>query len=218
MLRHAKDLTDYGPRPVDQVDDVFVPEAAGQCGKRQEPGAAVEQKHEKDDDYLHGDPAGSAKPREERERHRQRSQVGRLDVALDRRIQRQVRVYYDDPGDGADSDRGDDRDYEQGDPDHDVALARPRNHRKLGDGSQRSGSQSTNADHPTPSRTPPMTSLGQCAPAQTLAMHVSTITTTTTVQRIGRNAGLILGASDTAIMKAIQVKKTACPLGKLKPV
>ena len=63
-----------------------------------------------------------------------------------------------------------------------------------------------------------MTSLGQCAPAQTLAMHVSTITTTTRDQRTGRKTGRIFGATDTAIMKAIQVKKTACPLGKLKPV
>ncbi len=49
-------------------------------------------------------------------------------------------------------------------------------------------------------------------------MHVRTITTTTSVHMIGRKTGLIFGARDTAIMKAIQVKKTACPLGKLKPV
>jgi hypothetical protein len=44
-------------------------------------------------------------------------------------------------------------------------------------------------------------------------MHVSTITIMARIQRIGLRAGLILGARDTAIMKAIQVKKTACPLG-----
>src|SRR5665213_2451640 len=120
----------------------------------------------------------------------------------------------DDPHRG----RGRDRDHERRDPDYVVALVRPRNHRKLGDGSQRSGSHSTNADQPTPSSTPPNTSLGQWAPAHTRAMHVSTITITAAIQRMGRNAGLIFGAMATAIMKAIQVKKTACPLGKLKPV
>jgi hypothetical protein len=44
-------------------------------------------------------------------------------------------------------------------------------------------------------------------------MHVSTITITAKIQRTGRRAGLIFGAMATAIMKAIHVKKTACPLG-----
>src|ERR1700674_2601368 len=89
----------------------------------------------------------------------------------------------------------------------------PRNQRRLGNGSHRSGSQSTKADQPTPSSTPPRTSLGQWSPAHTLARHVSTITTAARIQRIGLKLGLILGAIETASMKLIQVKNTACPLG-----
>src|ERR1700693_401404 len=218
MLRHAKDLADYRPRPVDQVDDDEVPQAAGQRGKREHPGATIQEEHEEDDDHLHGDSAWPTEPRQEGERQREWAQVRRLDIALDSRVQREVGTHDDDRRDDPYRGRGRDRDDERRDPDHVVALVRPRNHRKLGDGSQRSGSHSTKADHPTPSSTPPNTSLGQWAPAHTLAMHVSTITTTAKIQRTGRKAGLIFGAMATAIMKAIQVKKTACPLGKLKPV
>src|SRR2546422_296761 len=90
---------------------------------------------------------------------------------------------------------------------------RPPNQRRLGEGSHRSGSHSTNADQPAPRSTPPATSLGQWSPAHTLAMHVSTITTIAIDHRAGLYAGLVRGASDAASMKLSHVKKTACPLG-----
>src|SRR5205085_11563985 len=85
----------------------------------------------------------------------------------------------------------------------------PRNHRTLGDGSHRSGSHSTNADQPAPSRTPPTTSLGQWSPAHTLAMQARTMTTIAASHSTGRRSGLNRGASDAASMKLNQVKKTA---------
>src|SRR5437879_6681823 len=114
-----------------------------------------------------------------------------------------------------DDNRGDDRDPERGQDSHDqqrtvqrlVGLSnsllrsgrclvgdqlladpfrnRPLNQRKVGDGSQRSGSHSTKADQPAPRSTPPTTSLGQWSPAQTLAMQVSTITITAPTQSAG---------------------------------
>src|SRR5487761_164421 len=214
MLGHAKDLADYRPWPVDQVHDDEIPQATRKSGQREDPAATVQQEHEeKNHDHLHGDSAWAAEPAQEGERQRQRAEVGRLDIALDGRVQRKVRMHDDDCSDDPQRGRGRDRDDERRDPDYVIALFRPRNHRKLGDGSQRSGSHSTKADQATPSSTPPNTSLGQWAPAHTLAMHVSTITMTARIQRTGRNACLILGAMETAIMKAIQVKKTACPLG-----
>src|SRR5438067_4888935 len=86
---------------------------------------------------------------------------------------------------------------------------RPPNQRRLGDGSHRSGSHSTNADQPAPRSTPPMTSLGQWSPAQTLAMQARTMTTIAASHSTGRRSGLIRGASDAASMKLNQVKKTA---------
>jgi hypothetical protein len=79
----------------------------------------------------------------------------------------------------------------------------------LGEGNHFSGSHSTNADQPAPSSTPPMTSLGQWSPAQTLARHVSTIATRASDHISGLYTGLIRGAREAASMKLIQVKKTA---------
>src|SRR5256885_8566169 len=87
------------------------------------------------------------------------------------------------------------------------------NHFQVGEGSQRSGSQTTNADQPRPSRNPPAASLGQWTPAQTRAQQARKITIAAATQRIHRRRGLTCGASENATMKLSQVKKTACPLG-----
>jgi len=87
------------------------------------------------------------------------------------------------------------------------------NHFQEGEGSQRSGSQTTNADQPSPRRNPPATSLGQWEPAQTRAQQARKITIAAATQSIHRRGGLMCGASENASMKLSHVKNTACPLG-----
>ena len=70
-----------------------------------------------------------------------------------------------------------------------------------------------NADHARPSRNPPITSVGQCAPAQIRPMHANTTTNPATIQVTTRQRGPTWGEIATASIKASQVKKIACPLG-----
>src|SRR2546430_12216470 len=83
------------------------------------------------------------------------------------------------------------------------------NHFKEGEGSQRSGSQTTNADQPSPRRNPPATSLGQWAPAQTRAQQAKKTTIAAAIQSIHRRRGPTSGASQNASIKLRPLKNTA---------
>jgi hypothetical protein len=63
--------------------------------------------------------------------------------------------------------------------------------------------------HAKASKNPPMTSVGQWAPAHTLATQARKISTPAKVQTSQRQLGLTLGASAKANMKNSHVKNTA---------
>ena len=78
--------------------------------------------------------------------------------------------------------------------------------RRLGVGNQRSGTQRMNADQPRPRKNPPMTSVGQCAPAQTRPKQASTITSPAITHTIRRQRGPTCGEIASASMNDSHVK------------
>ena len=58
MLGHPKDLGSRRSRPVHQVDDGEVRQAARKAGERKHPGATIQQEHENDDDSCMMSPPG----------------------------------------------------------------------------------------------------------------------------------------------------------------
>src|SRR6266576_7340540 len=186
-----------------------VPRAGHESRDRQNPGTAVPDQYGYENESVDHGALRVTDPAERRERKGEGTPTGRLDIPLDCYVYRRDGIHDDIRGDDAGCRRRQDRDGEQPAANHEAGRARPRNHRKVGDGSQRSGSHRTNADQAIASNTPPRTSLGQWSPAHTLAMHVRMITIAATIHRIARNTGLTLGASANAIMKLTHVKNTA---------
>ncbi len=78
--------------------------------------------------------------------------------------------------------------------------------RRLGVGNQRSGTQRMNAHQPRLRKNPPMTSVGQCAPAHTRPKQASKITSPATTHTIRRQRGPTCGEIAVASMNDSHVK------------
>ena len=92
VLGDLVDIRHRRARAMDEVDDPGVPAGGQGRAAGKEPGAAVEEKDQEEDHDLEGQSLGVADPAEDAEGVDERAPVGGLDVALDRRVLRDVGV------------------------------------------------------------------------------------------------------------------------------